>query len=101
MNALKTQLNSDITSLGSTINTSSAGSRTDVSGIVNAYNKEVEVWGADRINVPEERIGKVGSPTSVFKSFPKQLKPAGQTYEVSPEEAVELIVNKLKEKHII
>jgi electron transfer flavoprotein beta subunit len=72
-----------------------------VSGIVNAYNKEVEVWGADRINVPEERIGKVGSPTSVFKSFPKQLKPAGQTYEVSPEEAVELIVNKLKEKHII
>ena len=45
--------------------------------------------------------GKAGSPTSVFKSFPKQLKPAGQTFEVSPEEAVELIVNKLKEKHII
>ena len=56
---------------------------------------------ADRINVPDEHIGKAGSPTSVFKSFPKQLKPAGQTFEVSPEEAVELIVNKLKEKHII
>lgn len=72
-----------------------------VSGIVDAYGKEVEVWGADRINVPDEEIGKAGSPTSVFKSFPKQLKPAGQTFEVSPEEAVELIVNKLKEKHII
>ena len=72
-----------------------------VSGIVTAFDKEVEVWGADRINVPEDRIGKAGSPTSVFKSFPKQLKPAGETFEVSPEEAVELIVNKLKEKHII
>ena len=72
-----------------------------VSGIVTAFDKEIEVWGADRINVPEEHIGKAGSPTSVFKSFPKQLKPAGQTFEVTPEEAVELIVNKLKEKHII
>ena len=72
-----------------------------VNGIVTSYDKEVEVWGADRINVPEDRIGKAGSPTSVFKSFPKQLKPAGQTFEVTPEEAVELIVNKLKEKHII
>ena len=72
-----------------------------VSGIVDAFDKEVEIWGADRINVPDEEIGKAGSPTSVFKSFPKQLKPAGQTFEVSPEEAVELIVNKLKEKHII
>ena len=72
-----------------------------VSGIVTAFDKEVEVWGADRINVPEDRIGKAGSPTSVFKSFPKQLKPAGQTFEVTPEEAVELIINKLKEKHII
>ena len=72
-----------------------------VSGIVTAWDKEVEVWNADRINVPEDHIGKAGSPTSVFKSFPKQLKPAGQTFEVSPEEAVELIVNKLKEKHII
>lgn len=72
-----------------------------VNGIVTAFDKEVEVWGADRINVPEDRIGKAGSPTSVFKSFPKQLKPAGETFEVSPEEAVELIINKLKEKHII
>ena len=72
-----------------------------VNGIMTAFDKEVEVWGADRINVPEDRIGKAGSPTSVFKSFPKQLKPAGETFEVTPEEAVELIVNKLKEKHII
>lgn len=72
-----------------------------VSGIVTAYDREVEIWGADAINVDESVIGKAGSPTSVFKSFPKQLKPAGETFEVTPEEAVELIINKLKEKHII
>ena len=72
-----------------------------VSGIVDAYSKEVEIWGADKIDVPEERIGKAGSPTSVFKAFPKSLKPAGETFEVTPEEAVDLIINKLKEKHII
>ena len=72
-----------------------------VNGIVTSFDKEVEVWGADRIDVPDDRIGKTGSPTSVFKAFPKQLKPAGETFEVEPEEAVNLIINKLKEKHII
>ena len=72
-----------------------------VSGIVDAYDKEVEIWSADMIDVPADHIGKVGSPTSVAKSFPKSLKPAGETFEVSPEEAVDLIINKLKEKHII
>lgn len=70
-------------------------------GIVTAYDKEVEVWHADHINVPEERIGKAGSPTSVFKSFPKAMKPAGEIFETSPEEAVELIISKLKEKHLV
>lgn len=73
----------------------------NVAGIVTAFDREVEIWGADRIDVPDECIGKAGSPTSVFKAFPKQLKPAGQTFEVTPEEAVDMIVNKLKEKHII
>ncbi|MDO4217680.1 MAG: electron transfer flavoprotein subunit beta/FixA family protein [Bacteroidales bacterium] len=72
-----------------------------VNGIVTAFDKEVEIWNADKIDVPEERIGKAGSPTNVYKSFPKQLKPAGETFEVSPEEAVDLIINKLKEKHLI
>ena len=73
----------------------------NVRGIVEAYDREVEVWGADRIDVAEDKIGKTGSPTSVMKAFPKSLKLAGETLEVSPEEAVEIIVGKLKERHII
>mgnify|MGYP003311994564 FL=1 len=72
-----------------------------VSGIIEAYNREVEVWSADKIDVEETKLGLKGSPTKVFKSFPKALKPAGETFEVSEEEAVELIISKLKEKHII
>ena len=72
-----------------------------VSGIVDAYNREVEVWGADKIDVEESKLGLSGSPTKVFKSFPKAMKAPGVLHEVSEEEAVELIVSKLKEKHII
>lgn len=72
-----------------------------VNGIVEAYNKEVEVWGADKLDVDETKLGLKGSPTKVFQSFPKALKTPGEIHEVSEEEAVEIIVNKLKEKHII
>ncbi len=72
-----------------------------VSGIVDAYGKTVEVWGADKIDVDESKLGLAGSPTKVFQSFPKAMKEPGEVHELSEEEAVELIVKKLKEKHII
>ena len=72
-----------------------------VAGIMEAYGREVELWSADRIDVDEERLGLKGSPTKVFQSFPKALKVPGEQFEGSAEEAVELIVRKLKEKHII
>ena len=67
-----------------------------VSGIVEAYNREVEVWGADKIDYDETKLGLSGSPTKVFQSFPKAMKAPGEVHEVSEEEAVELIVKKLK-----
>ena len=70
-------------------------------GIMEAYDKEVEVWSADKIDVEEGKLGLAGSPTKVFKSFPKAMKAPGEVHEVTPEEAVELIVNQLKVKHII
>ncbi|MBP5396545.1 MAG: electron transfer flavoprotein subunit beta/FixA family protein [Bacteroidales bacterium] len=72
-----------------------------VAGIMEAYEREVELWSADRIDVDEGRLGLKGSPTKVFQSFPKALKAPGEQFEGSAEEAVELIVRKLKEKHII
>ncbi|HBN05794.1 MAG TPA: electron transfer flavoprotein subunit beta, partial [Bacteroidales bacterium] len=41
------------------------------------------------------------SPTKVKKAFTKGIKSAGQVYEVGTEEAIGIIISKLKEKFII
>ena len=72
-----------------------------VKGIVEAYSKEVETWGADRIDVDPAALGLKGSPTRVKEAFAKSLKSAGKTYEVDSSEAVDLIIDGLKDKFII
>ena len=73
----------------------------NVRGIVEAYDKEVELWSASMIDVDESKLGLKGSPTKVKKAFSKGLKQAGELYEVSADEAVGIIISKLKEKFII
>lgn len=70
-------------------------------GIVEAYNKNVEIWSADKIDVDETKLGLKGSPTKVLKAFTKGLKAPGEVFEVDPEEAVGIIISRLKEKFII
>ncbi|MEA4974042.1 Caffeyl-CoA reductase-Etf complex subunit CarD [bioreactor metagenome] len=74
-----------------------------VSGIVNAYKKEVKVLGFEDIkgNINPENIGLQGSPTNVKQSFTKQAKGAGTILNVSADEAVKAIMDKLVEKHVI
>lgn len=71
-----------------------------VSGIIEAYRREIEVWGFDNIDVDEAKLGLKGSPTRVSKSFTKGAKAAGQIYEASAQEAVDIIVEKLKSLNI-
>ena len=72
-----------------------------VGGIVEAYKKDVEVWGVEKVDLPVEMLGLKGSGTKVYKSFTKGVKAAGEVHEVDAEQAVGLIVSKLKEKFII
>lgn len=76
-----------------------------IGGIVDAYDsKEVKVWGlADlKDTIDEANIGLKGSPTRVKQSFTKQPKAAGTVLkDLTPDEAVDAIVAKLKEKYII
>lgn len=73
-----------------------------VEGIMAAFRKDVEVWGFDRIDVDESRIGLAGSPTRVARSFGKSAKAAGTLHEdLTPDEAADMIVAKLKERFII
>ena len=73
-----------------------------VKGIVEAWDKEVEIWTEEKIDVSEEKLGLKGSPTKVKKAGAKEMKAAGQVHDgLSPEEAADLIIAKLKEKYII
>ena len=74
-----------------------------VSGIVNAYNKEVKILTFEDVknNLNPDFIGLKGSPTNVKQSFTKQVKGAGTVINVSADEAVKTIMDKLIEKHII
>ena len=75
-----------------------------VKGIVEAYEKPVTVWGFDDLknDLNPEWIGLKGSPTNVFQSFGKQLRaPGTKLVGVTPEQAVEAIMAKLVERHII
>ena len=72
-------------------------------GVFDAYReKEVKTWGLADIEVDTDNIGLKGSPTRVFKSFPKALKAPGTVVTPeSPQEAADFIVEKLKEKFVI
>jgi len=76
-----------------------------VGGTFDAYReKEVKIWSLENIKdtVNERDLGLKGSPTRVKKSFTKKAKGKGEILdEISSNEAVEAIVSKLKEKHII
>ncbi|MDD2527923.1 MAG: electron transfer flavoprotein subunit beta/FixA family protein [Lentimicrobiaceae bacterium] len=70
-------------------------------GIVEAYGREVEIWGFDNIAVDESRLGLKGSPTRVHKAFSKGVKAAGEQFEVEADEAVGIIISRLKQKFLI
>ncbi len=73
-----------------------------VGGIMTAFRNEVEVWGFDKIDVDETRIGLAGSPTRVARSFGKSAKAAGTLHDdLTPEQAADLIVEKLRERFVI
>ena len=72
--------------------------------IYEAYQEgKVKTWTLKDLEdtVEEENIGLKGSPTRVKRSFTKPLKPAGEVFDLSPEEAVDLIFSKLEERHLI
>ena len=73
-----------------------------VKGIVEAFDKPVETWNFDSITVDPAVIGLAGSPTKVKKSFTKGAKQAGKVFDdLDTKAAVNLIIEKLKEKFVI
>ncbi|MCQ2549080.1 MAG: electron transfer flavoprotein subunit beta/FixA family protein [Lachnospiraceae bacterium] len=72
-------------------------------GIFDACAAEITTWGrADLKDVDDANLGLKGSPTKIAKASDKVRKGAGEkVVPDSPEDAVEYIVSKLSEKHVI
>ena len=72
-------------------------------GIFDACKAEITTWGrADLKDVEDGNLGLMGSPTKIAKASDKVRKGAGEKVTPdSPEDAVDYIVGKLKEKHVI
>ena len=72
-------------------------------GIFDAVDADVTVWGRDDLKgVLDENIGLAGSPTQIAKASDKVRKGKGETMkDLGPAEAVDYIVGKLMEKHVI
>lgn len=83
------------------LNTANSPRYMSVKGIMDAFDKEIEVWGVDKIDIDEEKLGLKGSPTKVKKAFTKGIKASGEVYQVETQEAIGIIISKLKEKFII
>ena len=72
-------------------------------GLFDACKAEITTWGrANLVDVDDSNLGLKGSPTKIAKASDKVKK--GQGEKVTPDsadEAVDYIVGKLKEKHVI
>ncbi len=71
-------------------------------GIFDACDAEITVWGrADLKDVEDSNLGLKGSPTQIAKASDKVRKGAGEKVALDTAEAVDYIVGKLKDKHVI
>jgi electron transfer flavoprotein beta subunit len=73
-------------------------------GIIEAYQAEIKILGFEDLKdtFDPKDIGLEGSPTNVFKSFGKMAKGKGTVLkDISPDEAIEAIIKKMEERHII
>lgn len=66
--------------------------------LLEARNKEGEIWTARDLQLKEEELGLSGSPTRVSGVFEKKFAEKGEIWEGNPDELAKKLINLLKEK---
>jgi len=66
-------------------------------GMMRSKNAKINTWKAIDLEMEEDRIGLKGSPTQVIKIFTPPARPKGQIFDGSPDEAVEKLLDVLKD----
>ena len=72
-----------------------------IGGIVDAYEKEITVWGHKDLELDPKDCGLNASPTQVFRSFTPSPKGKGEMLSGTITEIAGSLVGKLKEKHVL
>lgn len=72
-----------------------------VGAIVDAYQKEIKVWGHTDVKLDPQDCGLNASPTQVFRSFTPPAKGKGEMLSGTIDEMTATLVGKLKEKHYL
>ncbi|MCL1992601.1 MAG: electron transfer flavoprotein subunit beta/FixA family protein [Spirochaetes bacterium] len=71
-------------------------------GIFDAYRSgQIATITRGDLELDDSKIGLKGSPTRVFKSFPKELKGKGVVVNLDTSESVDFLMEKLQEKFLI
>jgi electron transfer flavoprotein beta subunit len=70
--------------------------------VMEAYRKEIVLWGADDLGGNHENFGLEGSPTRLRKIYtPRMLGRRGEMIEGKPEEIASRLLERLREKCVI
>ena len=72
-----------------------------VGAIVDAYKKEITVWGHKDVGLDPKECGLNASPTQVYRSFTPPQKGKGEMLSGTVGEMAGALVGKLAEKHLI
>lgn len=72
-----------------------------VGAIVDAYKKEITVWGHKGVGLDPKECGLNASPTQVYRSFTPPQKGKGEMLSGTVGEMAGALVGKLAEKHLI
>lgn len=76
-----------------------------LSGIKHCYEKPVAVYDFEKLKdeplIELDTIGLKGSPTNIFKSFTPPQKGSVEMIPGADKDTAKLLVNKLREKHVI
>jgi electron transfer flavoprotein beta subunit len=70
-------------------------------GKMKAKSAVITNWNAEDLKADPNRLGLTGSPTKVVKIFSPQRTRTGEVLQGSPEEQVEVLINRLKGSHLI
>lgn len=72
-----------------------------VSGIFEAFEKQVQIWTVNDIPVEPDQVGLDASPDKVLCSFAPDPKGAGKIFSGAPKQMAAELISALSEKHII